>query len=252
MSETVINDREMRRLAALYSYDVLDTPTEQAFDEVAALAAQICETSIAVVNLIGDGRQFFKAEVGLGVRETPLEWSFCAKAILEEDFLLVPDATKDPRFEDNPLVTGDTGLRFYAGALLKTQEGLPIGTLCVLDARPRDLTPLQQKTLRVLANQVMMQLDLRRSLKQREASETRLRASQNGSDARILHDIRRCRGGHASASRHRDGGHSRRPACRLKCAVPCARRSAGRRRVSDQAIERWRTALDRSPGRICS
>jgi PAS domain S-box-containing protein len=178
MSETDIIDREMRRLAALSSYDVLDTPKERSFDEVAALAAQICETPFAVVNLIGDGRQFFKAEVGLGLREPSLEWSFCAKAILEDDFLLVPDAAKDPRFDRNPLVTGDPGMRFYAGALLKTQDGLPIGTLCVLDVKPRDLTPLQQQTLRVLANQVMMQLDLRRSLKQREASEARLKASQ--------------------------------------------------------------------------
>ncbi len=178
MTNRLSIDRETRRLEALASYDILDTPAESAFDEVALLASQICETPIAVVNLIGNGRQFFKAEVGLGVRETPLESSFCAKAILEEDFLLVPDATKDARFNCNPLVTGETGLRFYAGALLKTEDGLPIGTLCVLDVKPRALTALQQQTLRVLANQVMTQLDLRRTLKQREESEARLRASQ--------------------------------------------------------------------------
>lgn len=166
-------DRESRRLAALARYDILDTPVERAFDEVAELAAQICETPIAVVNLIGEGRQFFKAEVGLGVRETPLETSFCAKAILEEDFLIVPDATRDPRFNCNPLVTGEAGLRFYAGALLKTAEGLPIGTLCVLDTRPRDLTLLQQQALKVLGRQVMAQLELRLALKTRGESETR-------------------------------------------------------------------------------
>jgi PAS domain S-box-containing protein len=166
-------DNEARRLAALASYDILDTPTEEAFDEVAALASRICETPIAVVNLIGEGRQFFKAEVGLGVRETPLESSFCAKAILEEDFLLVPDATKDARFDCNPLVTGEPGLRFYAGALLKTEDGLPIGTLCVLDMQPRDLSELQQQTLKVLARQVMAQLDLRRALKARSESDAR-------------------------------------------------------------------------------
>ncbi|QQV79094.1 GAF domain-containing protein [Sphingomonas aliaeris] len=146
--------REARRVAALHDYDILDTPREAAFDEVANLAARLCGTSIAVVNLIDADRQFFKAEVGLDVRETPLETSFCAKAILEDDFLLVPDARLDPRFGCNPLVTGDPHLRFYAGALLKTDDGLPIGTLCVLDTEPRTLTELQQQALKVLANQV--------------------------------------------------------------------------------------------------
>ncbi|MCX7178248.1 MAG: PAS domain S-box protein, partial [Proteobacteria bacterium] len=168
--------KEEHRLAALYQFDILDTPREQAFDDVARLASDICETPIAVVNLIGDGRQFFKAEVGLGVRETPLESSFCAKAILEEDFMIVPDATKDPRFVGNPLVTGESGLRFYAGALLKTDAGLPIGTLCVLDTRPRELTALQQRTLRMLAEQVMVQLKLRLALRHREQSDARHRA----------------------------------------------------------------------------
>jgi PAS domain S-box-containing protein len=168
MKDTDSPDREARRLEALRRYEVLDTPRETAFDEIAQLAAEICGTPIAVVNLIDEGRQFFKAEVGLGVRETPLETSFCAKAILEDDFLLVPDATVDPRFDRNPLVTGEPGLRFYAGALLKTPEGLPIGTLCVLDTAPKALTPLQQRTLQVLARQVMSQLDLRLSLRRRD------------------------------------------------------------------------------------
>jgi PAS domain S-box-containing protein len=168
MKDTDSSNREARRLEALRVYEVLDTPREAAFDEIAQLAAEICGTPIAVVNLIDEGRQFFKAEVGLGVRETPLETSFCAKAILEDDFLLVPDATVDPRFDRNPLVTGEPGLRFYAGALLKTPEGLPIGTLCVLDTAPKALTPLQQRTLQVLARQVMSQLDLRLSLRRRD------------------------------------------------------------------------------------
>ncbi|ONF97037.1 PAS domain S-box protein [Sphingomonas jeddahensis] len=162
-----MNDLERQRLAALARYDVLDTPREAAFDEVAALAAKLCDVPIAVVNLIGEGRQFFKAEVGLGVRETSLETSFCAKAILERDFLLVPDATQDPRFNCNPLVVNEPHLRFYAGALLKTEEGLPIGTLCVLDHRPRQLTQVQQEALCVLARQVMAQLELRRALEER-------------------------------------------------------------------------------------
>jgi PAS domain S-box-containing protein len=166
-------DTERLRRAALERYDILDTPREAVFDDVAQLAAEICDVPIAVVNLIASDRQFFKAEVGLGVRETPLETSFCAHAILEEDFMLVPDATGDARFACNPLVTGEAGLRFYAGALLKTGDGFPIGTLCVLDTKPRDLSPLQQRTLRVLARQVMTQLDLRRELKRRDQAEMR-------------------------------------------------------------------------------
>lgn len=173
MSDEIVLSREERRLEALRRYEILDTPPEEAFDEVARLAARICDAPIAVINLIDDGRQFFKAEVGLGVRSTPLETSFCATAILEEDFLVIPDATKDHRFNCNPLVTAENGLRFYAGALLKTAEGLPIGTLCVLDTRPRNLGDLERDALRTLANQVMAQLELRLALKTRADAEAR-------------------------------------------------------------------------------
>ncbi|TQX83415.1 GAF domain-containing protein [Rhizobium sp. rho-13.1] len=160
---------EERRLAALYSYDVLDTEPEKDFDDIAKIASRLCGTPIAAVNLIGDRRQFFKAEVGLGVRSTPFDSSFCAKAILENDFLMVPDATKDKRFDCNPLVTGEPHLRFYAGAILKTEDELPIGTVCVLGYEPMVLDELQQDTLRLLARQVMAQLELRKAL--REKSE---------------------------------------------------------------------------------
>lgn len=170
--EMDVQQREAARLEDLHSYGMLDTPRERDFDEIAELASQICETPIAVVNLIGDKRQFFKAEVGLGVRETPIDSSFCAKAILEEEFLIVPDATRNGRFDCNPLVTGEPGLRFYAGALLKTDAGHAIGTLCVLDTKPRHLTPLQENALRVLSRQVMRQLELRRALREREAAKS--------------------------------------------------------------------------------
>lgn len=163
---------ENARLRALDSYRLLDTPREQDFDEIAEAAAELCETPIAVVNLVGDGRQFFKAEVGLGVRETPLESSFCRQALLQEDFLYVPDATRDARFDCNPLVRGEPGLRFYAGALLKTAEGHPVGTVCVLDTKPHLLTERQRKGLMRLARQAMAQMELRRSL--REQAEQRL------------------------------------------------------------------------------
>ncbi|GJE61415.1 PAS domain-containing protein [Methylobacterium trifolii] len=165
-------DDETARLRALDSYRLLDTPREDDFDEIAAAAAELCDVPIGVVNLIGDGRQFFKAEVGLGVRETPLESSFCRQALLQEDFLYVQDATRDPRFADNPLVTGDPGLRFYAGALLKTSDGHPVGTVCVLDTEPHELSERQRKGLLRLARQTMAQMELRKAL--REQAEQRL------------------------------------------------------------------------------
>jgi PAS domain S-box-containing protein len=157
---------ETDRLAALHSYDILDSEREPAFDDITALVARLCDAPIAVVNLIDADRQWFKSEVGLGVRETPLETSFCRHALLEQDRLVVPDATQDPRFEGNPLVTGEAGLRFYAGVLLKDQNGLPLGTLCVLDtrARPEGLNATQAEALEVLARQVMNLLNLRKAI----------------------------------------------------------------------------------------
>ncbi len=157
--------RQTERLAALRSFDILDTPREKDFDDIAALASEICETPIAVVNLIDEDRQWFKAETGLGVRETPLESSICAHAILDEDFVEIPDTLADGRLCDNPLCLTEPGLRFYAGAQLRTAAGLPIGTLCVLDTQPRSLTPLQRQTLQVLARQVMTQIELRAALR---------------------------------------------------------------------------------------
>ncbi len=156
---------QSRRLQALRRYEILDTPVESDFDDIARLASEICKTPVSVINFIDADRQWFKAEVGLGVRETPLETSICSHVILENDFVQIPDTLRDQRMMDNPLCTSRPGFRFYAGALLKTEEGLPLGTLCVLDHHPRSLTPVQQQTLRVLATQVMKQLDLRNALR---------------------------------------------------------------------------------------
>ena len=163
-----------RRMAALLEYDILDTPTEPEFDDIAQLAAEIFEAPIAVVNLIADDRQWFKAEVGIGARELPLDVSICAHALLQADTMVVPDTRLDNRFACNPLVAIDDGLYFYAGALLKTPAGIPIGTVCVLDRvpRPHGITPTQKLTLEVLARQVMTQLELRR--------EVRLHAARAG------------------------------------------------------------------------
>ncbi|WP_404481594.1 PAS domain S-box protein [Novosphingobium sp. BL-52-GroH] len=167
---------DARRDEALAQYAVLDTPREQAFDEIAQLAAAICRTPIAVVNFVGSDRQFFKAEVGLGVSTTPLETSFCIRALQEDEFLVVPDASLDSHFGCNPLVTGEPHLRFYAGALLKTGDGTPIGTLCVLDYEPRDLDTLQEQALRVLARQTMTTLELRRAAISADHERARHRA----------------------------------------------------------------------------
>jgi two-component sensor histidine kinase len=157
-----LHSAEDYRLAALRSYGILDTPREADFDEVVKVASAVCGTPISVINLIDQGRQWFKAEVGLGVRETPIDSSICAHAILQPDLFIVPDTTIDHRFCDNSLVVGDPHLRFYAGALLETPEGLPLGTVCVLDYKPRELDETQQAFLRLMANQVMKLLELRR------------------------------------------------------------------------------------------
>jgi two-component sensor histidine kinase len=157
-----LHSAEGYRLDALRRYGILDTPRESDFDEVVKVASAICGTPISVINLIDEGRQWFKAEVGLGVRETPLDSSICAHAILQPGLFIVPDTTLDRRFADNPLVTGDPHLRFYAGALLETPEGFPLGTVCVLDYKPRELDDTQKAFLRLMASQVMKLLELRR------------------------------------------------------------------------------------------
>jgi PAS domain S-box-containing protein len=171
---------EAERLAALRDFGIVDTPSEGAFNDLARIAAHVCDAPIAVVNFIEADRQWFKAEIGLGVRETPLGVSICAHAILQPGLFVVPDTTKDRRFQHNPLVTGEPGLRFYAGALLETAEGLPLGTLCVLDTKPRPqgVSEAQGQTLLALAGQVMTQLEHRRALARLARRETELAESE--------------------------------------------------------------------------
>lgn len=156
--------QQAERVRTLESYDILDTPREADYDEIVELVSEICQAPISVINLIDRDRQWFKAEVGLGVRETPLDTSLCSHVILDDDFVEIPDTLKDPRMADNPLCLDEPGLRFYAGARLLAPNGLPLGTLCVLDNEPRRLNELQKQTISVLSRQVMKQLDLRRAL----------------------------------------------------------------------------------------
>jgi len=159
-------DREAERLAALRALDILDTETEQAFDDLTQLAALICGTPVALVSLVDADRQWFKSKVGLAVSETSREVSFCAHAIRQPDELfVVNDAAADPRFAGNPLVTGAPGIRFYAGMPLTLLEGAAPGTLCVIDYTPRQLTTAQTETLKALARQTVSLLELRRHRK---------------------------------------------------------------------------------------
>ncbi len=155
---------EQARLAALRDYRILDTAPETAFDDLAFLASHICETPIAVISLIDEDRQWFKAKVGMETNETPREHAFCAHAILERELFVVEDATQDPRFSGNPLVRMQPHIRFYAGTQFYSSDQMPLGTLCVIDRKPRQLTVDQRLALEALGRQVQAQLELRRNL----------------------------------------------------------------------------------------
>ncbi len=152
---------EAQRLQDLYRYQVLDTEPESTFDDLARLAAQIYQTPMAAVSLIDATRQWFKAKVGMTVDETPRQVAFCAHTIVQGDLLDVPDATQDERFAANPLVVDDPHMRFYAGAPLTSPAGHALGTLCVSDLTPRELSAEQREALRTISRQVVTQLELR-------------------------------------------------------------------------------------------
>ena len=168
---------EKARLQSLQKYKILDTDPEKAFDDLTILASSICDTPVALISIIDSDRQWFKSKVGVDITETPLEVSFCAVAIKQPNLFVVPDATKDPRFSSNPFVVSEPKIRFYAGAPYSSSDGHPLGTLCVVDTVPRQLTPNQERALLALSRQVQAQFELRKNLIElRTALEERDRA----------------------------------------------------------------------------
>lgn len=156
-------DDEGRRQATLDAYRILDSPPETAYDDLVRIASAVCDAPMAVVSLVDRDRQWFKARVGVDAEETTRDESFCAHAILTPDVTtVVPDTLRDPRFHDHPLVTGDAGVRFYAGAPLRAADGAALGTVCVLDRRPRHLTAEMRAALEALSRQAARLMELHR------------------------------------------------------------------------------------------
>lgn len=154
--------RESQRLHALHGYNILDTPSEYFFDDIVLIAALVCRTPIALITLIDEERQWFKAKIGLDITQTARELSACQYALHStEPILIIPDISKDPRFSDNPMVHGAPHIRFYAGASLSMREGHVLGTLCVIDHSPRTLGETELQVLKVLARRVVAALVVR-------------------------------------------------------------------------------------------
>lgn len=164
MQPAPLPPNEADRLQELRSLHILDTISEKAFDNLTRLASSICDTPIALVSLVDEGRQWFKSHHGLETRETPREIAFCSHAILQNELYEIKDSHADPRFADNPLVTAPPHVRFYAGAPLCTFEGFNVGTLCVIDHEPRELTDSQRESLQAIADQAVALMELRRAL----------------------------------------------------------------------------------------
>lgn len=193
---TARSDLESQRLAALQALDVLDSAPEAEFDALVRVASVVCGVPVSLISLIDQDRQWFKAGLGLdGISQTPREIAFCTHAIESDDLFEVDDATLDPRFASNPLVTGAPDIRFYAGMPLRLSDGMRVGTLCVIDRRPRHLEPHQREVLRSLGLAAVRALEgrqathsLRALMARLEASERRLRHLYNATPA-MLHSI---------------------------------------------------------------
>ncbi|WP_439698420.1 ATP-binding protein [Mucilaginibacter sp. AW1-7] len=194
MIKPSVPENENERLAALNSYQILDTLPERAFDEITLIASEICQTPISLVSLIDNDRQWFKSNKGLEVTQTPKELAFCAHAILEpKEVMVVADAQIDERFADNPLVTGSPQVVFYTGVPLINPDGYALGTLCVIDHKARQLNNAQILALKALANQVVAQLELKKKVNELNATRLQLEESNQHLEKFAImaaHDIR--------------------------------------------------------------
>lgn len=180
---TPLPHNERQRVGELRAFDVLDTLPEEDYDTITRLVASICGTPIALVSLVDARRQWFKSRYGLGTCETSRDSSFCAHAILRpSDIFVVPDALLDPRFRDNPLVTGEPNIRFYAGMPLVTKDGIPLGSICAIDRVPRDLGPQQLEALRLASRTVMALLEERRAARALDRLRQETRVAENRFD----------------------------------------------------------------------
>ena len=157
--------REIKRLQTLLSYNILDTPYEEDFDELAQLIALICDVPIAVISMIDDKRQWYKTKVGIDGNETPKEETFCQYTVLQDELIEISDALLDERVKNNPHVTSENGIRFYAGMPLKAENGSNIGTVCVVDGKPKELNDRQKKALKLLTKQAMHLIEVRQKNK---------------------------------------------------------------------------------------
>jgi two-component sensor histidine kinase len=187
---------EQERLAALHRYAILDTAPEEAFERVVRLAHVLFGVPMAVVSLVDEKRQWFKAKIGVDASETPRDWAFCAHAIQQPDVMIVPDARLDPRFAANPLVLGEPFIRFYAGAPLRTPAGHALGTVCVISPEPRQDFPAQdQERLTVLAgivaNEMELRLQLERANRLAEENQILLREIHHrvGNSLQLVSDV---------------------------------------------------------------
>lgn len=194
MERPKIPSYEEDRLKELWQYHILDTLPEQEYDEITLLASRIANTPIALVTFVGEEKQCFKSHWGLDIAETAKDYSFCAHAINpKQETMVIPDSREDPRFYDNPLVTGSPYVIFYAGVPLVTPEGNPLGTLCVIDHQPGNLSDQQLESLTILANQVVRVLELRRNKMLLSSTNQALEAKNDQLEKfahRAAHDIK--------------------------------------------------------------
>lgn len=164
MASPTLIKNEPARLAALQKYAILDSEPERAFDDLVQLASFLCNTPIAMISLVDEDRQWFKSKIGLSISQTPREIAFCNSAIRQSEIFVVPDTLNDERFRSNPLVTSEPNIRFYAGAPLINEEGYALGTICVVDQKPREFGPPQRAALEALSRLVLGQMEFRRNL----------------------------------------------------------------------------------------